>query len=318
MALKKVTDERDVTLSIAETLVVPAGSPYELRLQEVPDPDHGVEVRRISPTAKTGAGSGSCASGGDYSGLATKTYKAEIDTAGDIGGTATFKWSSDNGSTWSGTLIPIADALPIAIELDLTVQFGSGTGQDFNLGDYWIFTAEFWSAVSVIPVQTKEFQVNYVTGDVLFHSADAGKTINVSYEGRGSLVKAEDVNQLVDVLNNGETVLRMVNTSGFVAGKPVAVLSSSTFQLANATDGLKPAIGFVKVAHATEGEVILFGPLDGLAGLTEGARYYLDTVAGGITATPPSGQGSIKQVVGRALSTTRMLISINQEYVVNP
>jgi len=318
MTLKTVNDERDVTLSITETLVVPSGSPYELRLEEVPDPDHGVEVRRISPAAKTGAGSGSCASGGDYSGLATLTYKVEVDTAGDIGGTATFKWSSDNGVTWSGELIPIADAFPIAIDLGLTLEFGSGTGQDFNLGDYWIFTAEFWSAVLVIPVQTKEFQVNYVAGDVLFHSADAGKTITVDYEGRGSLVKAADVNQLVGVLNNGEAVLRMVNTEGLTVGKPVAVLSSSTFQLANATDGLKPAIGFVKVAHAAEGEVILFGPLDGLTGLTEGTRYYLDITAGGITATPPSGQGDIQQVLGRALSTTRMLISINQEYVVNP
>lgn len=47
-----------------------------------------------------------------------------------------------------------------------------------------------------ITIATNQFYVNYSTGEILFHSAQAGALHTVSYWGKGSLVEAEDVNDL--------------------------------------------------------------------------------------------------------------------------
>jgi hypothetical protein len=316
MTLRTQTDERAVTISKFESLVIPSSSPYKVRLDEVPDSDHGVEVRRISPTTKNGTGSGNFISGGTFAGLVDRNYKVQIDTAGEIG-TATFKWSNDGGSTWQGTLISIPDTDPIELELGVTIQPLGGGGQDFDLGDYFTFTAEFWTEVDYVPTQTKEYQVSYVNGDVNFHSSDAGKTVQLAYEGRGSLVDAEDVNQLIAIANAGEVAVRNLNTSAFSVTNCVGLDSNGAYIKANATDNTKHAFGFVKTVGATVGEIVLFGPLGGFVGLMPGTIYYLGTSDGAITATSPSAGGSIKQKVGRAMTATKLFVRISDEIVLN-
>lgn len=312
MALIEQIDERELTETITgEKHEIPDSTPYKVRLFEVPDPDAEVHVRRISSATRTGgSGSGSCKSGGVYTGMTDRTYVIEIDTAGEIGQGATFKWSSDNGSTWSGTKIPIEDGDPISLELGVEVSF---SGTNFQLGDQWKFYAEYWIKSSGLPSASKHFYVNYSNGDVHFHSSDSGKTVQVSYEGRGTLVDAEDVNQVIRILNAGEVAIRNVDTSGFDELDCVGVNSDGNYVLADASDSTKPAIGFVKVVDSEEGEIVIFGPLDGFSNLTPGAVYYLSTTDGEITATPPSGSGNIRQKVGRALSATTLLVKISDE-----
>lgn len=319
MTLRRVTDERVTTVSVQDLVDIPANSPYEARLSEVPDQDHGVEIRRVSPTTPGGgnAGTGSCASGGLYSGMSDRSYLIEIDTAGAIG-VASFKLSKDAGVTWEGELIPITDTDPIDLEFNLTVQFEDGdTGTSFEVGDQFSFTAEYWAEVTYVPIATKQFQVDYATGEVEFHSADAGKTIQASYEGRGSLVQADDINQIIDILASGETALREIDTSALTVNKAIYISGADTFGLANATDDTKPAAGFVKTVSATLGEIVHSGPLDGFTGLTPGAVYYLDTTDGEITDTAPSAGGTIAQKVGRAWSTTKLMVNISNEIVTN-
>lgn len=312
MGLIEQIDEREITETIAgEEHTIPSYSPYKVRLFEVPDPDADVAVRRISSATKTGgSGSGSCKSGGIYTGMTDRNYVVEIDTAGEIGQGATFKWSSDGGSTWSGTKIPIEDEDPISLELGIEVSF---SGTNFQLGDKWSFTAEYWTKVIGFPTATKQFYVNYSNGDIYFHSSDSGKTVQVSYEGRGTLVDAEDVNQVIRILNAGEVAIRNVDTSEFEELDCIGVDSDGNYVLADASDSTKPAIGFVKVVDSEEGEIVIFGPLDGFSNLTPGAVYYLSTTDGEITATPPSGSGNIRQKVGRALSATTLLVKISDE-----
>jgi len=316
MAFEIQYDEREIPVTKEETKTIPLQSPYRVRLVEVPDPDNVVEIRRITSTVKNGTGSGSCTSGGWYTGMTDKNYKIQIDTAGNIGEGATFKWSNDGGNTWRGTLIPIEDEDPIELELGVSVAFSAGPGVDFQLGDYWTFTAEFWTQANNLPSASKEFYVNYRNGDVTFHSSDAGKEVQIAYEGRGSLVDAQDINEIIYHIESGQVYLAGLDTSNFQERQVVSVDSSGVLQLANATNSSKPAIGFIKKVDSEKGEVLLFGILEGFSGLTIGATYYLGTTNGQITNTKPNGSGNIVQVVGRALNPTRLLVSICQDFTV--
>lgn len=80
-------------------------------------------------------------------------------------------------------------------------------------------------------------------------------------------------------------------------------------RLANATDGTKQCDGFCSspstVVAGAIGEFILNdGRIQGLTGLTVGSRYYLSTVPGSITTTPPTAAGNLQQSIGIAISTT--------------
>lgn len=72
----------------------------------------------------------------------------------------------------------------------------------------------------------------------------------------------------------------------------------------------RPAHGFAQlaIANGANGTVSFEGIVTGLSGLTVGATYYLsDTIAGGLSATPPTaGVGKINQEVGVAISATEL------------
>jgi len=81
---------------------------------------------------------------------------------------------------------------------------------------------------------------------------------------------------------------------------------------ADASDDTRPCEGYVPAAIADDavGTVLLPGTvIDTLAGLTPGSTYYLSTAAGGITDVAPSGAGELVQVVGKALSATKLLFN---------
>lgn len=61
--------------------------------------------------------------------------------------------------------------------------------------------------------------------------------------------------------------------------------------------------GYVAPAVA---DVYFEGVITGLSGLTAGLTYYLDTTAGGVTATAPSGSGDMVQRIGVAISATEI------------
>ena len=86
---------------------------------------------------------------------------------------------------------------------------------------------------------------------------------------------------------------------------------------ADATSEGKEAAGFVLDAAASGGQATVYfaRKITGLSGLTNGARYYLSTTAGGVTAVPVSGAGKIDQFIGRAVSTTEIAFEPD-DYVV--
>jgi hypothetical protein len=91
------------------------------------------------------------------------------------------------------------------------------------------------------------------------------------------------------------------------ASKLVYVSASDTVMLADANTESKAAVGFVisSITNAATGSVYL-GPgiITGLSGGTAGAKGFLSTTPGDITATPPNGASDIVQPVGYWLTTT--------------
>jgi transcriptional regulator with XRE-family HTH domain len=201
---------------------------------------------------------------------------------------------------------------PYELELGVSVTFHPGTGTDFVLGDYWLFDAEYWTEMSSVSTALNRFQVDYANGMVTFFPGDAGKTVYATYEGRGSLVKAADLTQILDILIQGETVIRNVGTSAFTVRKLVGVNASGAWALVQPgpAGSIVRAVGFVKVVDEEEGEIQIFGPMDGFSSLTPNTELYL-AADGGISTTPPVISGWIKQLVGRAMSSTRMFVKID-------
>lgn len=88
-------------------------------------------------------------------------------------------------------------------------------------------------------------------------------------------------------------------------------------RLANATDGSKPAVGFTlaNVTAPATATIYMIGATNTqLSALAIGSPYFLDTTAGGITATAPSAGGNIVQRVGTATTATTLIFN-NTDYI---
>lgn len=70
-----------------------------------------------------------------------------------------------------------------------------------------------------------------------------------------------------------------------------------------------PALGYVlnAITSGAQGYVYQFGLMTGLSGLTPGAKYYVSSAAGQITATPPTNAA----VVGQAASATTLVLELS-------
>jgi hypothetical protein len=102
------------------------------------------------------------------------------------------------------------------------------------------------------------------------------------------------------------------------AGDFVYITATGTARKASATSGGNPAVGFVLTSAANAASVTVYfeGSNTALTGLTVGARYYLSSAtAGGVTATPVSGAGTLHQFLGRAYSATAISTEIDDHIV---
>ena len=91
--------------------------------------------------SKTVLGTGTAQSGGLYTGNVFKRFDVIVDQSGSLG-SATFKWSTDGGTTFRQTGISTSlSALPLSDGVTVSFQPGDISGvADFNVGDsFWIF-----------------------------------------------------------------------------------------------------------------------------------------------------------------------------------
>lgn len=100
-----------------------------------------------------------------------------------------------------------------------------------------------------------------------------------------------------------------------VVGDAVYLSGSNTVAKANASDiSTSPVIGFIvekptstSCVVQTEGEFSYPSPL------SSNTVYFLDTVGGGITTTPPSSSGNVLQELGTSLNNGSLLIKLRRE-----
>lgn len=116
----------------------------------------------------------------------------------------------------------------------------------------------------------------------------------------------------------GILALTATATESLVVGF-VNVYNSTGFKVRKAVATAKgtKAVGYVTQAYSSGDTVTVYyddGLLSGLTGLTPDAEYYLsDSVAGGITTTPPiTGTNKIVQFLGTAKSATELIVKIEE------
>lgn len=107
-----------------------------------------------------------------------------------------------------------------------------------------------------------------------------------------------------------ETVVCKAGVGGLAANDVVyihLVTATLTADKADATDATKRAQGYVKevVEAGANVTVYLDGELPG-SGLTPGAKYYLTTTPGTVSATAPTGSGNMVQCVGEAVGESEI------------
>jgi hypothetical protein len=95
----------------------------------------------ISEIAWSSSGSAVLKLLGTYRGDYLQNYLLEVETGGEVG-SATFRWSHDQGQSWQKTGLPAGGAdAPMLLEEGLSVYWESGPGSDLVAGDRWTFTA---------------------------------------------------------------------------------------------------------------------------------------------------------------------------------
>ncbi|MEM3097456.1 MAG: hypothetical protein QXU32_01885 [Nitrososphaerales archaeon] len=161
-----------------------------------------------------------------------------------------------------------------------------------------------------------ELPIDNVQGD-LAYTKDTTKLWKAT--GAGAWFEIGGAASEIFIAENKDTVT-------IKAGQVVTVHSSGDgVILASATSKLTYAVGLalVDIDVGMVGVIATDGPFTlsdwtnttGTALLIPKSKYYLDTIPGRLTTVPPSGTNNISQEIGKALSTTKLEISI-EEFII--
>jgi hypothetical protein len=169
----------------------------------------------------------------------------------------------------------------------------------------------------ILPCQFLNQLVDCMLTKVHVSVSNALETIDVGLHGlvtsaaNGSGGTGTDSNLVVLTNGSGSTIAQYAL---------VGYLSAGNITLANSTTGSDiPAIGIAlsAITAGATGQVRTGGILAGLSSLTSGALYFSNPSTPGTFTNSPGSVGSTKsQYIGRALSTTTLLIEIAEPILV--
>ena len=115
----------------------------------------------------------------------------------------------------------------------------------------------------------------------------------------------------------GQDAVTATAGEALTAGNMVYFSATGTVLKADSTAIAKAARGYVtaSVANAAPATVFFDDSNTGVTGLTPGVTYFLDTVSGGVTATPTVTTGQIVQQIGFATSATNLRVAIQEPVI---
>lgn len=112
----------------------------------------------------------------------------------------------------------------------------------------------------------------------------------------------------------GQEVTVAASSENLTAGNWVNLYSNAgtcNVRKADATTNAKPCHGFVLANVTSPANATVYGISNkntACSGLTVGSDYFLNTTAGGETATAPSATGNVVQLLGRSETSTAMVL----------
>lgn len=114
---------------------------------------------------------------------------------------------------------------------------------------------------------------------------------------------------------DGSTLIIVNEAAHGLSDGNVLYRASGSWELAQADDATTSSVkGVVKTVDADQYLIVTSGLIT-LSGLTDGADYYLsDSVAGGVTTTPPTSPNYVAPVYS-AISTTQAIVNIQLSQV---
>ena len=114
---------------------------------------------------------------------------------------------------------------------------------------------------------------------------------------------------------SSEFVDQIYSSTGAVSVRDVVYIPTGTGGVSpalNTTMAFSKVVGMAVTSAAPSTPVTIrrHGRVSGFSGLTVGADYYLDSVAGGITTTLPTAAGATIVLIGRAASSTQLDLTV--------
>jgi hypothetical protein len=166
--------------------------------------------------------------------------------------------------------------------------------------------------------QVDAFRLPALAGAPSASPTNAGEG-HLVWDSTGDRIMAWDGAMWVDtsIAANANTVCNTyIADEALLIAEGVYISAADNVSKASATGGgaASRLMGFTAAAAADTAnvEVCSEGVLGGFTGLTAGERYYLDTTAGAISTTVPTGAGNTIVQAGYAKSATELHIHIEQ------
>jgi len=227
-------------------------------------------------------------------------------------GTPTFTFTSD---TDTGVYQFTTNTIGFACGGQASYRFADGT-LTFRAGQ--ILT----TASGGLTLESTGVTVDGLTSDIVFSANSMASPIFLNEPGDTDLDGSFAASSIIGALNElktGSSDRFTLNAAATItAGQVVIVNGSGTVDLADADNGDQFVAGIALTSNTIGNPVIVqtSGIVGGLSGLTAGTRYYLDTVAGGLTSTAPVGSGDLVIELGFAISATQILLRIQEGIVI--
>jgi hypothetical protein len=221
---------------------------------------------------------------------------------------------------FDGNLVSGSPAVGVLMQTCTNFTIENNNVEDWNLnasGSAAIFVEESSADGSVIGNRMQTSTLDSVQALVVISSNSSGINTaipnnyyaNTDYSGLAVVFVGSEVTHNLNRLP-GAVVCKALGTLNAFSFVNIVTNSGNTCAQPASSTTNKPADGFIVSATASGSNVLVHtlygGVMEGTSGLTPGATYYA-VDSGGASSTAPVTSGVLKQIIGKALSATKLI-----------